>query len=201
MSGVTDKILNRVRSHGRGRRVYTPKDFLDLASRASVDQALSRLCRAGTLRRVGRGLYDWPRHSAILDQPAPASVDAVVDAVKRRANVTVAPGNLAAANALGLTNAVPTKPDFVSSRAIGNVAIGGRTVTFRAAGAVLAPWLGTPAAPVVQALVWLHDNGRDRIGDAVPVLRKTASADAKRSLAKGIKIGRASCRERVCLAV
>lgn len=186
MSGVVDKILHRVRGHGRGVRVYTPKDFLDLASRASVDQALSRLCKAGTFRRVGRGLYDWPRYSTILDQPAPASVDAVVDAVKRRANVHVVPGNLAAANALGLTHAVPTKPDFVASRAVGDVIIGGRTVTFRPAGVVLSPWLDTPAASVVQALIWLHDMGNDRLDDAIPVLSKRVSADAKRSLAKGI---------------
>lgn len=186
MSGVADKILHRVRGHGRGVRVYTPKDFLDLGSRASVDQALSRLSKAGTLRRVGRGLYDWPRHSAVLDQPAPASVDAVVDAVKRRANVQVVPGNLAAANALGLTHAVPTKPDYVSSRPLGDLKIGGRTLTFHPAGSVLAPWLDTPAAPVVQALLWLHDRGADRILDAVSVLRKSVSADAKRSLHKGI---------------
>jgi Family of unknown function (DUF6088) len=186
MSGVADKILNRVRGHGRGNRVYTPKDFLDLGSRAALDQALSRMCRAGTLRRVGRGLYDWPRHSAILDQPAPASVDSVVDAVKRRANVTVVPGNLAAANALGLTNAVPTRPDFLASRHIGDVVIGNRTVSFRTAGSALSPWLDTPAAVLVQALFWLHDNASDRLDDAVPTLRKRASDDAKRSLAKGI---------------
>lgn len=186
MPNVAGKILCRVRGHGRGVRVYTPKDFLDLGSRASVDQALSRLCKAGTLRRVGRGLYDWPRHSAVLDQPAPASVDAVVDAVKRRANVQVVPGNLAAANALGLTHAVPTKPEYVASRPLGDVKMGGRTLTFRPAGAVLAPWLDTPAAPVVQALLWLHNRGADKIGDAVSVLRKSASADAKRTLTKGI---------------
>jgi hypothetical protein len=186
MSGIADNILHRVRGHGRGVRVYTPKDFLDLGSRASVDQALSRLSKAGTLRRVGRGLYDWPRHSAVLDQPAPASVDAVVDAVKRRANVQVVPGNLAAANALGLTHAVPTKPDYVSSRPLGDVTIGNRKVTFRAAGSVLSPWLDTPAAVLVQALVWLHDNASDRLADAVPTLRKQASGDAKRSLAKGL---------------
>ena len=59
MSSIADKIMKRVRRHGRGVRVYTPKDFLDLVARsgtrAAVDQALARLARAGTLRRVGRG--------------------------------------------------------------------------------------------------------------------------------------------------
>ena len=42
MQDVKDKILTRVRAKGRGV-VYTTKDFLDLGSRAAVDQALSRL--------------------------------------------------------------------------------------------------------------------------------------------------------------
>jgi Family of unknown function (DUF6088) len=147
---------------------------------------LSRLCRAGTLRRVGRGLYDWPRHSAVLDRAAPASVDAVVDAVKRRANVQVVQGNLAAANALGLTNAVPTRPVFLATRALGDVKIGGRTLSFTAAGAVLTPWLGTPAAPVVQALLWLRGNGSGQLTGAIPTLQTRVSDDAKRSLARGI---------------
>jgi hypothetical protein len=113
-------------------------------------------------------------------------VAAVVDAVKRRANVQVVQGNLAAANALGLTHAVPTRPEYLASRALGDIKIGSRTLTFNLAGAVLAPWLDTPAAPLVQALVWLHNNGNDRLDDAIPALRKRASDDAKRSLANGI---------------
>ncbi|MDE0436651.1 MAG: DUF6088 family protein, partial [Bryobacterales bacterium] len=71
MSGVADAIMRRVSAHGRGRWVCTPKDFLDLGSREAVDQALSRLVRAGRLRRAGRGLYDLPRISAVLNRPAP----------------------------------------------------------------------------------------------------------------------------------
>jgi hypothetical protein len=118
--------MDRVGGHGRGRRVYTPKDFLELGSRASVDKALSRLSKSGTLRRIGRGLRDWPRHSPVLDRPAPATVDAV----RRRANMRVAPGNLAAANALGLTHAVPTRAEFIATRKVKDVTVGGRTVRF-----------------------------------------------------------------------
>ena len=39
MQGISRKILNRVRGHGRGCWVCTPKDFLDLGSRDAVDKA------------------------------------------------------------------------------------------------------------------------------------------------------------------
>ena len=66
MTRLADRIMKRLRAHGRGRWVCTPKDFLDLGSREAVDQALSRLVRTGRLRRAGRGLYDLPRTSAVL---------------------------------------------------------------------------------------------------------------------------------------
>ncbi|MCB1527092.1 MAG: hypothetical protein KDJ45_05230 [Hyphomicrobiaceae bacterium] len=189
MSSIADKIMKRVRRHGRGVRVYTPKDFLDLVARsgtrAAVDQALARLARAGTLRRVGRGLYDWPRYSKVLDAPAPTNIDAVVDAVARRANITVRRSNLAAANALGLTHAVPTQPDYVADRSLNDVIISGRKLRFRDAGTMVRPWLDTPAAPLVQAMVWLHD-GPGVTDAAIQAMCSHASDDAKRALRKDL---------------
>ena len=76
MTRVADRIMKRVSAHGRGRWVCTPKDFLDLGGRQAVDQALSRLVKAGRLRRAGRGLYDLPRTSDVLKRPAPVDLDA-----------------------------------------------------------------------------------------------------------------------------
>ena len=61
MARLADRILDRVSARPKGRWVWTPRDFLDLGSRAAVDQALSRLAREGRLRRIGHGLYDMPR--------------------------------------------------------------------------------------------------------------------------------------------
>ena len=51
---VSDRIMRRARAGGRGS-VFTPSDFLDVAGRAAVDQALSRLVKSGKLRRLARG--------------------------------------------------------------------------------------------------------------------------------------------------
>ncbi len=178
MTTVANAMMQRVASYDRGTRVFTPKDFLDCGSRAAVDQALSRLVKSGTLRRVGRGLYDAPRFSDILGRPADASVDAVLDAVKRRSGAKIAPTNLAAANALGLTNAVPTRTTFLSTHKIRDVSVGNRKLRFQTAGAVLAQWLDSPAAPVIQALMWVRDN-KMALDDAVNTMQRTAPAGAK----------------------
>lgn len=49
-------ILERSRTHPEGT-VLSPKEFLNLGSRAAVDQAFCRLTKAGQLDRVARGIY------------------------------------------------------------------------------------------------------------------------------------------------
>ena len=186
MTGIAGKIMKRVRSHGRGKWVGTPKDFLDLGNRAAVDQALSRLVTAGQLRRVGRGLYDMPRISGVLKRPAPASIDAAIAAVTRRDNVRIMPDGLVAANQLGLTNAVPAKASYVTDGVTKTIKIDGRTIRLRHAGPSVMHWAGKAAAPVVQAMRWL---GPHAMADAqvVEVLMRRLPDAVKRDLVRHIR--------------
>ena len=181
MAGIADKIVTRARAHGRGKWVCAPNDFLDLGSRAAVDQALSRLVVAGRLRRVGRGLYDLPRFSGVLKRPAPASIDAAIAAIARRDNVRIMPDGLVAANQLGLTNAVPAKASYVTDGPTKTFKIDGRTIHLRHASPRVMHWAGNPAAPVVQAMRWL---GPHAAADAqvVAVLKRRLPDAVKRNL-------------------
>ncbi len=166
MTGMADKIMERVSACASGRWVCTPKDFLDLGSREAIDQALSRLVKAGQLRRIGHGLYDMPRISNVLKRLAPVDLDAAIAALARRDGARIMPDGLVAANHLGLTNAVPAKVSYVTDGHSRTLKIDGRTVRFRHAGPSVMQWAGKPAAPVVQALRWL---GPDAAADALVV--------------------------------
>lgn len=155
MTGIADKIMQRVSIHDSGCWVCTPRDFLDLGSRQAVDQAISRLAKSGRLRRVGHGLYDVPRFSDVLNRPAPVHLDAAIAALARRDGVRIMPDGLLAANQLGLTDAVPAKVRYVTDGHSRTLKIAGRTVRFQHAGPRVMQWAGRPAAPVVQALRWL----------------------------------------------
>ena len=162
--------------------VFTWKDFQDLGARGTVDQALARLVNAGQLRRVARGLYDLPRTSKLLRGPAPADTDAVLDAVSRHDHVSIRPDDIAAANALGLTTAVPVQTRYRTSGGRRNIKVGNRTIELRPAGRKLDDWLDTPAALPVQALLFLGQKSADN-PDVVKALRNRLSSDAKRALA------------------
>lgn len=49
MSTIATTIIKRIRAKQRGW-VFTPKDFLDIGTRAAVDQTLSRLVQKGLKR-------------------------------------------------------------------------------------------------------------------------------------------------------
>lgn len=109
---IENTILRRVRGWGRGS-VFTPAHFLDIGSRAAIDQSLSRLVREGTIRRLGRGIYDFPRNHPRfgLLQPSP---DAVVKAIARRDGTRLLPSGAYAANLLGLSQQVPMRVVYLT---------------------------------------------------------------------------------------
>jgi hypothetical protein len=185
MNAIADTIVRRVQAHGQDKWVCTPKDFLDIGSRAAVDQALSRLVKAGHFRRVGHGLYDKPRISSTLKRPAPVDLDAAISAIARRDNIRIMPDGIVAANRLGLTNAVPAKASYVTDGASRTLKVDGWTIHLKHARPSITNWAGRPAAPVVQALHWL---GAQAIDDAraVAILRKHLPDDVKQDLAKDI---------------
>jgi hypothetical protein len=185
MNPVSDRIMRRARAqtaHGT-RLVFTAQDFLDFGGRAAVDQALSRLNRAGALRRIGRGMYDIPRINPLLKKPAAPDIGSVVDAVARRDDITIVPSGIAAANKLGLTNAVPARNDYLTDGSSRTLKVGNRTVRLRHANPKLVALKDRPSGDVVRALHWL---GRDVASDdkTVNKLRKQLTSDVKQDLAR-----------------
>ncbi|MDE2792695.1 MAG: DUF6088 family protein [Paracoccaceae bacterium] len=183
MTNMAEAIMKRMNAHGRGRWVCTPKDFLDIGSRGAVDQALSRLVWAGRLRRAGRGLYDLPRISTVLNRPAPVDLDAAVAALARRDGIRILPDGATAAHRLGLTNAVPARASYVTDGATRTIKIDGGTIRFRHAGPRVMRWAGRPAASAVQAMRWL---GPDAVRDVrvVSTLKRCLPDAAKRDLSR-----------------
>ncbi len=158
MSAIASTITRRIRAKQRGW-VFTPKDFIDLGTRAAVDQTLSRLAKAGTIRRVGRGVYDFPKMHDTLGTLSP-NVDGIADAVSAQTGDVAVASGAAAANYLGLSTQVPARPTYVTTGAAKVKKVGNRTLTFKRS---RAPILkdGSPRTNyVLQALAYL---GKDSI--------------------------------------
>jgi hypothetical protein len=82
MQPMRDQILARIKRLGEGK-AFSAKDFLDIASRGTIDMALGSLTRNGTIRRIRRGLYDMPRINEALGGKLSPDID---EAARRRQN-------------------------------------------------------------------------------------------------------------------
>lgn len=158
MSAMAEKIMKRIRGKGRGW-VFTPKDFIDFGTRGAVDMALSRLTQSDTIRRVGRGLYDYPRLHAKLGALSP-DIDSLVQAVAVQSGDKVFSSGAAAANRLGLSTQIPAKATYVTSGLSRVKKVAGRTLALKHARAPLIDKASGQANAVVQAMAHL---GRDNI--------------------------------------
>ena len=159
---IAQKIRKRIYGKGRGA-VVTPTDFLDLGTRASVDQALSRLADKGVIRRLTRGLYDYPKQSARLGLLSP-DPDLIADAIARKGNYVLQISPARAANMFGLTTQVPAQIVYLTDGATCTRQIGRQTIQLRNAKAKSLVGAGRMTGAVFQALRYV---GKDGVNDRV----------------------------------
>jgi hypothetical protein len=164
--------------------VFSSADFLHFGTRAAVDQALSRLVKHGTIRRLAPGLYHYPRISSKLGVIPPLP-DAVAQAVARKTGNRVIPSGAMAANALGLSTQVPAKAIYLIDAQPKTIRYGSQTIVFRTAATKTMAVSGRVSAIVFQALRYL---GKEAVDDAViRQLRRSLSPKDKQTLENDIR--------------
>jgi hypothetical protein len=158
MQTIEDKILSRFYGRGRGH-VATQKFFLDLGSRDGVDKALSRLVQNGKLRRIARGLYEYPRASPLLGELSP-DLDKVAAAMAGREGIRLQPTGAYAANLLHLSEQVPMKVVFLTDGLSKKTQIGNQVIELRKASPKRMQLAGKTSGLVFEAL---RDIGQQHI--------------------------------------
>lgn len=150
-------VLKRIRAKHRGF-VFTPREFSQLGSRAAVDQALSRLQRSGQIRRLTRGVYEFPKiHPKIgLLSPSP---EAVAKAMAKRTGSRITVSGAKAANLLGLSTQVPMQNVFWTEGPSRTIRIGNQTVSLKHVAPSKMIGAGTEAGIVIQAVRSLGKEG------------------------------------------
>lgn len=113
MQSIAEKILEELRLHDADW-CFSPKDFLALAGRDALDKAFSRLTTEGAIRRIGRGLYDVPRHSNLLETTLGTEPKQIAHAIARKHGWRIVPTGANAANQLHLSTQVPGKIYYLS---------------------------------------------------------------------------------------
>jgi hypothetical protein len=162
--GTQKMILKRIYAMGRGS-VFTPVRFMDVGSRSAVDVALNRLRKAGTIRRLARGLYDFPKKHPVLGMLSP-SADEIARAIAERDGSRLLPAGAYAANMLRLSEQVPAKTVFLTDGPSKTVRVGKQTIELKKTSLRLMNVSSRSSGVVIAALKFLGQKHVDyeRIG-------------------------------------
>jgi hypothetical protein len=172
--------------HGRGRgSVFVPADFLDIGSREAVDVALHRLARQRTIRRLARGVYDFPKKHPVLGPLSPSAED-IARALAGRDRTRLQPAGAYAANALGLSEQVPAKAVFLTDGPARTVKIGPTTIQLRRTTPKNMEAAGRLSGLLIQAL---RELGQEHVTQQRrDHLKRTIPADKRRELLKDSRL-------------
>jgi hypothetical protein len=181
---IDSRILARIQGRGRGA-VLVPGDFFDLGSREAVDLALHRFARKGTIRRLARGVYDYPRKHPMLGLLTP-SAETVAKALAGRDHTRLQPTGAYAANALGLSEQVPAKIVFLTDGPSRTVKIGPTTIQLRRTTPKNMATAGRLSGLLIQAL---RELGEEHVTRARREhLKRTIPAEKRRELVKDLPL-------------
>lgn len=182
-NSTDDQILKAINSLGQGA-VFVPTDFLSFGSRQAVDVILHRLVRKGTIRRLARGIYDFPKVHPKLGKLLP-SPEKIAEALVGRDCTRIQPTGAYAANILGLSEQVPAKVVFLTDGPSRTVKLGAITIQLRRTTPKSMAMAGRLSGLLVQAL---RELGKEHISpERIEHLKRTIPLKARQELLKDIR--------------
>ena len=108
-----NSALARIYGNGRGW-AFSAKDFTAQIPRIDIDVALSSLVKENKIRRVLRGIYDYPIYSEILKKNVAPDSRQVANSLARKFSWRIIPTGDTALNYLGLSTQLQSKYAFLS---------------------------------------------------------------------------------------
>lgn len=136
---------------------FTPTAFFEFSTRASVDQTLSRLARAGRITRITRGVYVRTKESRYIGRVMPEPFK-IVEAIAKVTGATVQVHGAEAARRLELSTQVPTQPVFHTSGPSRHFRVGNLEIRLRHTSPRKLALAGQPAGLALAAL-WYFGKG------------------------------------------
>lgn len=158
---IENQILSKIYGHGRGW-AFSTIDFSTLGSRTAIDVSLHRLLKKGIIRRVIRGIYDYPKYSELLKQDLSPDIDQVASALARKFGWYIQVTGPTALNYLGLSTQVPGRFAYISNGPKRKYIIGKQTLEFERKALKESGFKLRESSIIVQALKSL---GEENIND------------------------------------
>ncbi|MGE0632260.1 MAG: DUF6088 family protein [Pseudobdellovibrionaceae bacterium] len=183
MQAIETKVLNRIYGYGRGT-CFTPDRFLDYGSDEAIRKSLSRLAKDGIIRRISKGIYEYPQKHQELGI-MPPNIESVVKAISQRDHIQTQPSGAYAANLLGLSEQVPAKISYLTNGSSRKIKVGSKILVFKKTNNKALAVAGTTSGLIFEALKFI---GKDHIDTkTISSLRRKLSSKDRAQLIKDLK--------------
>ncbi len=179
---VESAIKRKIYGHGRGW-AFTPKHFSGLGSPEAVRFVLFNLEKQNLIRRVIRGVYDYPKQHRLLGVLSP-DVDAVLKALSEKNGFKFQPTGAYAANAIGLSEQVPGQAVFLTDGPSKKFKLGKLQITLKHTSLKNMFAAGSREALAVQALKFMQQKNIDEhmLGKVKKLLKGSTRPEFERHL-------------------
>ena len=129
---IENTILNVIRKRGRGT-VFFSSDFSKIGEKSAILKALERMTSGGTIVRVARGIYCYPKIDKELGLGTLyPTYEEIAQAIAKRDKARIVPAGIYAMNRLGLSTQVPMNVVYLTDGSSRKVAINGnRGIQFK----------------------------------------------------------------------
>ncbi|PZR28265.1 MAG: hypothetical protein DI535_07625 [Citrobacter freundii] len=115
---------------GFSRQILVPADFKGSGTEAAIKMSLSRLAKAGTIRRLAHGIYYVPVSDPVLGELIP-SPESVAEELAEKERVRIRPAGAFALNKLGLSTQVPTRLVYLTDGNPRKLKVGKASIEFK----------------------------------------------------------------------
>ena len=106
-------VLFCIVGHGRGW-AFSSVDLINKFDRQQIDNVLSDLSKDKKIRRVARGIYDYPKYSELLKKELSPDIEQVALAIARKFNWRIEVSGNSALNILNLSTQIQAKYIYLS---------------------------------------------------------------------------------------
>lgn len=108
-----DMVLFCIAGHGRGW-AFSSVDLINKFDRQQIDNVLSDLSKDKKIRKVARGIYDYPKYSELLKKELSPDIEQVALAIARKFNWRIEVSGNSALNILNLSTQIQAKYIYLS---------------------------------------------------------------------------------------
>lgn len=130
MKNLIETCFYYIAGHGKGW-AFSSSDLRTRFSGQQADSLLSELAGQGKIRRVARGMYDYPGYSELLGKTLSPDIDQVARAYARKFNWRIEVAGETALNLLGLSTQLPASYVYLSDGPNRRYDILGQTLEFK----------------------------------------------------------------------